>query len=287
MEDVFRKQLKWILDSQLKDLEEKFDADVVTYIWEIRQEYLKVYRDFIEELGKEAKHKRLVIILKTPWGSAETAEKMVEINRKFYDEVYFVVPDFAMSAWTILCMSGDKIYMDYSSSLWPIDPQVLNRERNQFVPALWYLDKVENLLQKAQDWSISQAEFLILKDQDLWMLNFYEQAKELSISLLKEWLVKYKFKDWVEHRTHSPWASVTDEEKKTRAEEIAKMLGDNKLWHSHWRFIGIDTLRNTIQLEIEDFYQDPELHLLIREYNDTISTPAGGQNIFLHSRLFF
>lgn len=286
MEDIFRKQLKGILDEKLAEIESHFWADVVTYIWEIRQDYLKLYRDFIEELWKEGKSKKLVVILKTPWGSAETAEKMVEINRKFYDEVYFVVPDFAMSAWTILCMSGDKIYMDYSSSLWPIDPQVLNKERNWFVPALWYLDKVEELIAKANDWTLTGAELVILKDQDLWMLNLYEQARELSISLLKEWLVKYKFKDWKEHRTNNVWTPVTDAEKEVRAEEIAKMLWDNKIWHSHGRFIGINTLRDVLHLEIEDFFEDTTLHLLIREYNDTMAHVAWSA-FFLHSRKYF
>ena len=68
---------------------------------------------------------RLVMFLNTPGGSAEAVEKIVEIMRFHYSEVYFVVPDFAMSAGTILCTSGDKIFMDYSSSLGPIDPQVL------------------------------------------------------------------------------------------------------------------------------------------------------------------
>lgn len=65
-------------------------------------------------------------------------EKMVEIIRNKYQKVYFVVPDYAMSAGTIFCMSGEKIYMDYSSSLGPIDPQVYNGK--EFVPALAYLD---------------------------------------------------------------------------------------------------------------------------------------------------
>ena len=121
--------------------------------------------------------------------------------RHHYNEVNFIVPDYAFSAGTIFCMSGDNIYMDYYSALGPIDPQVKNKEGN-WVAALGYLDKVNELIQKAKDEELTQAEFIILKDFDLAELKGYEQAKELTISLLKKWLVKYKFKNWEVHNTN-------------------------------------------------------------------------------------
>lgn len=74
--------------------------------------------------------------------------------------------------------------MDYFSVLGPIDPQVQNKE-GKWVPALGYLDKVNEMLEKAKSKTLTQAEFLILKDIDLAELRAYEQAKELTISLLK------------------------------------------------------------------------------------------------------
>lgn len=38
------------------------------------------------------------------------------------------MPNFAYSAGTIFCMSGDNIYMNYYSALGPVDPQVQNRD---------------------------------------------------------------------------------------------------------------------------------------------------------------
>ena len=232
---------------------------------------------------------RLTVVLNTPGGNAETVEKMVEIIRHHYKEVYFVVPDYAMSAGTIFCMSGDKIFMDYSSSLGPIDPQVFNG--TTYVPALGYLDKVNELLEKAQNGTLTQAEFLILQNQDLALLRSYEQAKELTITLLKKWLVEYKFKDWTEHRTDSNkiGKSVTLKEKIERAEEIADKLGNNKIWHSHGRMINITTLVNTLRLEIEDYSDDPNLRTLIRNYNDLLTEfiVRNGFKVFLHSRKHF
>ena len=149
----------------------------------------KSFRDFIEQLKKdnEFDRDRLTVILNTPGGSAETVEKMVNVIRFHYNEVYFVVPDYAMSAGTIFCMSGDKIFMDYSSSLGPIDPQVFNGKN--WVPALGYLDKVEQLIEKSANNELTEAEFLILQKIDLAELRSYEMARDLTVSLLKQWLV--------------------------------------------------------------------------------------------------
>ncbi len=229
------------------------------------------------------------MFLNTPGGSAETVEKMVEIVRFHYQEVYFVVPDTALSAGTIFCMSGDKIFMDYSSSLGPIDPQVFNG--TQYVPALGYLDQVEKILEKARNGTITQAEFLILQNQDLAMLNQYEQQKNLTITLLKKWLVEYKFRDWQTHGSNPAKLGqiVTVEEKEQRAEEIAILLGNNQIWHSHGRYISANTLQTFVKLKIEDYSSDAILKPLIRAYNDLLTEYIRRNNytVFLHSKFLF
>ncbi len=111
--------------------------------------------------------------------------------RYHYSEVYFIIPDEAMSAGTIFAMSGDRIHMDYTSSLGPIDPQVHNGK--EWVPALGYLDQVEKMIEKSAFGNLTDAELVIFQNLDLAMLSRYEQAKNLTITLLKRWLVEYKF----------------------------------------------------------------------------------------------
>ena len=66
---------------------------------------MRPFRDLIEDLNKGGKKRdKVVIFLNTPGGSAETAEKLVDIIRFHYHDVAFVVPDLAMSAGTIFCM---------------------------------------------------------------------------------------------------------------------------------------------------------------------------------------
>lgn len=290
----FDATIKDVLTERLIALEKHFESDVIFFYGQIQPGMEKFFRNFIEQL-KEEKQKesetkaRLVVFLNTPGGSAETVEKLVEIIRFHYEEVYFVVPDAAMSAGTIFCMSGDKIFMDYSSSLGPIDPQV--RTEKGFVPALGYLDQVEKLLKKAKDGTLSQAEFLILQSQDLAMLNQFEQAKNLTITLLKKWLVEYKFKDWEKHPTNpkKKGKPVTLDEKRKRATKIASDLGNNKTWHSHGRMISATTLQKVVRLKIEDYSKNETLRDLIRSYNDSMTEFIAQieRPFFFHHKYFF
>ena len=90
-----------------------------------------------------------------------------------------------MSAGTLFALSGDKIYMDYSSSLGPVDPQVHNG--TDWVPALGYLDQVEKMIQKSAKGELTDAEALVLKGLDPAMLSKFEQARNLTITLLEKW----------------------------------------------------------------------------------------------------
>jgi Serine dehydrogenase proteinase len=287
---IFDEHIRKTLKDRLVALEEHFKSDVIFFYGAIHPSVEKIYRDFIEKLRSDSKEPDgLTIILNTPGGTVETVEKLVDITRFHYNKVYFVVPDYAMSAGTIFCMSGNKIFMDYSSSLGPIDPQVFNGK--EYVPALGYLDQVEKMLQKSAEGKLTDAEFLILQSLDLAMLSRYEQARNLTITLLKKWLVEHKFQDWKTHQTTQEKLGnpVTKEEKEQRAEEIARILGDNKIWHSLGRMIGVSTLTKFLRLKIEDYSDDVKLREKIRNYNEFLIEyiMKEGYQFFLHSKNYF
>lgn len=287
MTQIFDSTIKALIKDKLDALERHFKADCIFYYGQIYSgiQFDSVFKDFIESIAQDntKDSKKLCIFLNTTGGSVETVEKMVKIIRHHYGEVYFIVPNQAMSAGTIFCMSGNKIYMDYASSLGPIDPQVLNKD-NKFVPALGYLDEVEAMIQKSLDNKLSNAEFLILQNQDLATLNRYKQARELTIKLLKEWLASYKFQTWKTHKRNG--SPVTEQEKKNRAAEIAQKLSDNKLWHTHARMIDIKMLKEELKLEIEDYSDEKDLKSLIKEYNELVLEYIQRSDFpfFLHSR---
>lgn len=278
------------MSEKLEELSKLLDADIFTYWGQIvdgaEKEILKIIENLANDKDKKDK---LFVILTTGGGSAIAVERYVNILRHHYSEVNFIVPDYAFSAGTIFCMSGDDIYMDYFSVLGPIDPQVRNKEGN-WVAALGYLDKVNELIEKAKNGTLTQAEFIILKDFDLAELKGYEQAKELTISLLKKWLVKYKFKNWAKHETNVDLLGqpVTNAQKVERAEEIADILSNNNQWKSHGRPINIETLEKDLRLKIIDYSKNDDLRNLIREYYDLLSDYVDSSKlpIFVQTKLF-
>ena len=253
-----------MISKSFLSLEKYLKGDLLTISGGFIDGMESLIKEIMEELnrGSPEKREKLYVILTTTGGSLTPVQKMVQIFRHFYNEVNFIVPDYAYSAGTILCMSGDSIFMNYFSNLGPIDPQVETKD-GKFVSALGYLDKINEMLEKAKNQTLSQAEFLILKDFDLAELRYYETAKELAVDLLKDWLTKYKFKNWNKHSDGRP---VTRDDKIKRAEEIAKTLGDNARWKSHGRPISMDVLENELKIKIDNFDDDPKLANLINGY---------------------
>ncbi|MCX6251614.1 MAG: serine dehydrogenasease [Bacteroidetes bacterium] len=297
--------LKAELNKRLLALEGYLSADVMSFSGAIHEGLSPKVLGVIEDLANTPDKKdTLYIILTTTGGSAHAVDIYVNIIRHHYKTVNFIVPDYAYSAGTIFCMSGDNIYMDYYSVLGPIDPQVQNKD-GRWVAALGYLDKIKELLDKAKaipggnpNGSLTNAEFLILKDFDLAELRGYEQARDLTIDLLKNWLVQYKFKNWTKHESNPKLLgqTVTVEQKINRAEGIAKDLGDTSKWKSHGRPINLQTLRD-MKLKVEDFGMDATLKELVRSYYNFLRDYTGkfqssmapqtrDQFNFLHTRTF-
>jgi hypothetical protein len=251
------------LTRRLKGVEEYLDCDVIMCIHPISQPMDDLIRDYIEDI--KSRRSKLLVILETNGGSIETAERTADVFRYHYpDEVNFLVPNFAMSAGTVLVMSGDNIYMDYYSILGPIDPQVRNRD-GQFVPALGYLEKYDELIKRSKRGSLSAAElaFLIQKF-DPAQIHRFEQARDHSVDLLKKWLVQFKFKNW--KVTETKKEAVTDKMRETRASEIAKRLNDTKRWRSHGRGLSMEVIKKDLNLLIANFGDDPELNRRVRSY---------------------
>ena len=93
----------------------------------------------------------------------------------------------------------------------------------------------------------------------------------MSIALLEEWLVNYKFKNW--KVTETSKTKVTKAMRVARAKEIGELLNKTDFWHSHNRGISMEALRRDLKLLIDDIDSDatfgPALsgyHRLLRDY---------------------
>ena len=266
----------------LNIVESLLQADVITIYSQMYAGLENTVRTAIELI--QNKKNRIAIVLDTTGGYVEVVERMVFIIRKYYPEVYFIVPDRAMSAGTVFVMAGDQIYMTYSACLGPIDPQV--QKSGRFVPAKSYLNMYLRLYKKAKTGQLNAAEFVLLNNLDPGELYEFELADRLSRKLLTDWLSTYKFKDWINKDTGEP---VSPAEKKQRAEEIALALGDPEYWASHSRMINRDTLTNPagkIKLKIEKIEENQDLRSALDAYSRLITDYMHREQLtlFVHTR---
>ena len=134
------------------------------------------------------------------------------------------------------------------------------------MPALGYLEKYRQLIAKSAKGRLTAAEIAFLVEKfDPAELHRFEQARDHSVDLLKQWLVTYKFKNWTVTRTKK--AKVTQTMKIKRAEEIARKLNDTKKWRSHGRGLSITVIDKELNLLIEDFGIDAKMNQEVRDYS--------------------
>lgn len=270
------------LDSRLRLLADHVDTDVLVFIGPIYGGIDDLIRYSIEDNHDCANS--LSVIIETDGGLIEVSERIANTFRHHYERVDFFIPNFAMSAGTVLVMSGDSIAMDYYSMLGPIDPQIDRLGSPGPVPALGYLAKYDELIEKSANGDLTTAEITYLVEKfDPAELHRYEQARDLSIELLKKWLCEYKFKNW--DRTKTRRKGVTAAMKRRRAGEIAKKLNETKRWKSHGRGLSMDVLVRDLNLQIRDFAQDVDLNNRLQSYYRLLKDYMGRrrQEIVIHA----
>ena len=252
------------LDAALNEIGESLKGDCLSFVGPIHYGFDTAIRDALESIKK--KRRRLLVILDTGGGLIEIAERMADSFRYHYREVDFIVPDSAKSAGTVLVMSGNSIYMDYFSTLGPIDPQIERPGTGVLIPAMGYIKEFNRLVEKSSRQELTTAEMTYLTNNfNAAEIYLFQQARELSVDLLEKWLVKYKFRNWKVTRTRK--IKVTPKMRRDRAKWIGEQLSDVDRWHSHRRSIPIDVLRRKLKLDIEDFGKNADLKNGIRRYS--------------------
>jgi len=237
---------------------------MLSYCGPIDDAAVPFLRQVIEATPKH--RRRLAVQLETTGGFIESAERMVNVFRHHYRTVDFLITSYAMSAGTVLVMSGNDIYMDYAATLGPIDPQLLRPDNRRFVPALGYLEQFSRLIERSASGVLTDAELAyLLRNFDPGELYQYEQARDLSVALIEDWLARYKFKDW--RVTAGSGTRVTSAMKRARAKDVALKLNETQRWHSHNRGISMDVARRDLKLQIIDIDDNAELSDALRVYN--------------------
>lgn len=230
------------------------------------------FKDQLNNLKGEA----IDIILETPGGIAEVVEDIVKLIRFKYKHVGIIVPGSAKSAGTILSMAGDEILMGTSSSLGPIDAQIVSA--NKRFSAEGYLTGLKKIKEEVeQTKKLNPAYIPILQNISPGEIQHMENAQRFSEVLVTQWLSKYKFQDWTHHSSNGN--PVTQEEKEVRAKEIASELCNHSKWLTHGRSIKIEDFQK-MRLKITDYSTDFELNDAITRYYTLLRMTFESSNMY-------
>lgn len=218
----------------------------------------------------------LDFILETPGGSGEIAEDIVDLLHKKYDDVAVIVPGTAKSAGTLMVMAADEILMEPASSLGPIDAQIQWQGKVFSADAL--LEGMEAIKKEVdKTGALNKAYIPILQGISPGEVQSAENALKFARKLVTDWLVRFKFKNW---KTHSSSGEpVTDEERKKRAEEVAKALCNHRRWLTHGRSIKLDDLE-AMRVRITNYAEQADLAEAVRRYHTLLQMSFASTPIY-------
>lgn len=201
-------------------------------------------RFFSDLLQSTRDTENLILMLNSPGGEANMAEKLAKMCRDYCKSFRVLVPNYAMSAATMIGLASDAIMMGYLSSIGPIDPQirvVTPRGDFQFIPAQSYIDSFKGLVTQIMRGVPPKALIPSLQQLNPPIIDVCMKAIESSKKFAEEWLSKYMLKN--------------DPQK---AKEIAEALSDVSRWLSHGKNIDCN-MAEELGLVIEKIPKNSEL----------------------------
>ncbi len=211
----------------------------------------------LSDLTRTVKGSSIDVLLHSPGGLAEAAERIVSLLRARFDSVRFIIPHTAFSAATMLATSADELVLDDTSALGPIDPQIVYRDpqtgQSIAVPTQAIMDGFNNAKKAVKDDPDTLGVYLpLLNKLDLHLFEMCKNAENLSKKLVRQWLKNYLLKG--EARAEA------------KAAKITKYLSSPKDRLSHSRAITLKTIKDELRIShVLDLRDEPDLRDLIGE----------------------
>lgn len=153
----------------------------------------------VSDLIENVPRSPLDVVIHSPGGLAESAERIVGLLRANFSDVRFIVPHTAYSAATLLTFSGNQILMDDRSALGPVDPQIVFRDpvtgEAQFVPSQTITLGFKHAIKALKDAppEVLRAYLPMLNKLNMHLFEICNNAEALTQRLSTEWLTSYMF----------------------------------------------------------------------------------------------
>jgi len=216
------------------------------------------------EVTQGAQGHDLDLILHSPGGSPEVAEAIVSYLRSRFSHIRVIVPNFAMSAATMIACAADEIVLGKHSFLGPTDPQILipTGLGARWIAAQAVLDQFDKAQEESSDPEKLSAWLPMLSQYGPDLLVYCEAVLDMSRELVKTWLESYMFKN--------------ESDASKRAKKIADWLANHRHFKSHSRHISRDILEShgliVTRLENDEALQDFSLsvfHATTHAFSET------------------
>lgn len=207
----------------------------------------------------------LDLIIHSPGGSIAAAAAIVSYLRTKFTDIRVIVPNIAMSAATMIACASNQILMGKHSFIGPIDPQLTLQTPLglRSIPAQAIIDQFERAKVECEDPKKLAAWMPILSQYGPDLLIESQNALDLSMKLVSEWLEKYMF--------------AGREDAKTLAADITTKLANHNEFKSHSYHISREQAGSAgMKLSIGDLEDDQELQdLVLSVFHATTITLKG------------
>ncbi len=199
---------------------------------------------FFENLLKSSgKSKNGFLLLSSPGGDGNVAEKLILMLREYFENFTVIVPNYAKSAATMIALGSDKILMGYLAELGPIDPQLILPGYSQSIPARSYIDGLEDIRTRIMvNKEPVEMYAPILHNVKPEVLAMSQAAIDNTKEFAEKYLKKYVLKENPE-----------------QAAKVANLLSQGQQYKSHGHVINFEQARNDLGLNVERI--DPESQL--------------------------
>ncbi|WP_294928579.1 hypothetical protein, partial [Sulfurimonas sp.] len=173
------------------------NKNVSSNLINISNEDIKHFVNLINDVPENIQE--IDIILHSRGGYMIVARQLVEIIRKRFKKVTYIIPYIAHSAAAMMTMSGDEIIMTPESSMSPFDVQMPSPASNEYYPAA-ELKKIANEARHAHNPFNPFISKALYKDWDSRTIRKIIFDCSISISMTKNytiyWLMKYMFNNF-------------------------------------------------------------------------------------------
>ena len=202
---------------------------------------------FVDLLHNVRPGESMELLLHTPGGSIDAAEKLIRMVRSKVGEAefYIIVPEFAKSAGTLMVLGADRVVMSDMSELGPIDPQLpfpdsYGKVRWQAVQN--YLDAYDEYTKTLTEQPGNVAAQMMLGKLDPAIVKLCQAVRKRAEQCAGDLLKRGMF------REGGSWTLTVSE------------LIDTKRWLSHSQMISWEDAQHsdTIGLVVEHLDQQSE-----------------------------